>query len=87
MNKKSIFFIKSGPPGESRGGESSSSIVPGAVVVLSRASLLKLSELSPVGTISFVKDEESLFVRVSEGWRPILVRFKFISLDGSVKNI
>lgn len=32
-----------------------------------------MSELSPVGTITFVKDEESLFVRVSEGWKPLLV--------------
>lgn len=32
-----------------------------------------MSEYSPVGTIAFVKDEESLFTRVSEGWKPILL--------------
>ncbi|XP_035710172.1 collagen alpha-1(XVIII) chain isoform X3 [Folsomia candida] len=67
-----------GPPGDSSsarfsGSESSSKVVPGAVVVLTRESMLKMSQLSPVGTITFVKDEETLFVRVSEGWKPLLM--------------
>ncbi|CAG7836225.1 unnamed protein product [Allacma fusca] len=59
-----------GPPGKP--GEPSK-IVPGAVVFLTREAMLKTSELSPVGTLGFVKDEERLFARVSEGWKPIIM--------------
>jgi hypothetical protein len=34
-----------------------------------------MSDLSPVGTIAFVKDEERLFARVSDGWKPLQVKY------------
>ena len=32
-----------------------------------------MSDLSPAGTIAFVKDEERLYARVTDGWKPLLV--------------
>ncbi|ODM97650.1 Collagen alpha-1(XV) chain [Orchesella cincta] len=65
-----------GAPDQSGTGESSSSssqMVPGAVVFHSREAMLKMSEYSPVGTIAFAKQEQGLFARVTEGWKPILL--------------
>lgn len=71
------FYEFLGPPGPSgdstSSGSSTTKVVPGAVVFLSREAMLKMSEYSPLGTIAFVKDEESLFSRVSEGWKPIIM--------------
>ncbi|XP_037078278.1 collagen alpha-1(I) chain-like isoform X2 [Pollicipes pollicipes] len=64
-----------GPPGESgyggRGGQQAASpqIVPGAVTFPNKEAMLKRSEVSPVGTLAFVMDEEALLVRVSAGWQ------------------
>lgn len=45
------------------------SIVPGAVTFKNMESLLRMSDISPLGTQAFVLDEEALLVRVSSGWQ------------------
>ncbi|XP_069193869.1 collagen alpha-1(XVIII) chain isoform X7 [Procambarus clarkii] len=62
-----------GPPGQSadgggRGG-ASHRIVPGAVTFSDRDAMLKMSSVSPVGTLAFVVEEEALLVRVGAGWQ------------------
>lgn len=39
-------------------------------------SLLRVSETSPLGTLGFVLDEETLLVRVSGGWQYVAVIFQ-----------
>ncbi|CAL4084333.1 unnamed protein product [Meganyctiphanes norvegica] len=64
-----------GPPGRSSlwgSGQlttKSPNIVPGAVTVPDRSSLIKMSSFSPVGTMAFIVDEEALLVRVRDGWQ------------------
>jgi len=66
-----------GPPSFGDGDGLSSKVVPGvAALFQSRDEMLEMSENSPVATIAFVKDEQTLFTRVSQGWKPILVCLK-----------
>ncbi|GBN31590.1 hypothetical protein AVEN_163454-1, partial [Araneus ventricosus] len=44
-------------------------VVPGAVTFKNMDTLLRMSDISPLGTLAFVLEEESLLVRVSEGWQ------------------
>ncbi|ODM90730.1 Collagen alpha-1(XV) chain [Orchesella cincta] len=63
-----------GPPGSrNEYFESSSKVVPSAVVFLSMDGMLKVTEYSPTGTIAYVKEEQNIFVRVANGWKPILM--------------
>ena len=39
--------------------------------------LLRMSDISPLGTLAFVLEEESLLVRVSEGWQYVAVSENF----------
>jgi hypothetical protein len=39
--------------------------------------LLKMSTISPSGTLAFVLDEQALLVRVSGGWQYVAVRIGF----------
>ncbi|XP_042221660.1 collagen alpha-1(I) chain-like isoform X3 [Homarus americanus] len=61
-----------GPPGRStdggRGG-AAHRIVPGAVTFPDRDAMIKMSGVSPVGTLAFVVEEEALLVRVAAGWQ------------------
>jgi collagen type XVIII alpha len=36
--------------------------------------LLKMSSISPAGTLAFVIDEQALLVRVNGGWQYVAVR-------------
>ncbi|CAH0546971.1 unnamed protein product [Brassicogethes aeneus] len=44
-------------------------IVPGAVTFKDRDAMLKMSAVSPVGTLAYVIEEQSLLVRVNNGWQ------------------
>ena len=46
-----------------------------AVTLKNVDSLLRVSETSPLGTLGFVLDEETLLVRVSGGWQYVAVVF------------
>lgn len=48
-------------------------IVPGAVTFASRESLLKTSTVSPPGTVAYLIDEEAILVKVTNGWKYIMV--------------
>lgn len=39
-------------------------------------SLLRMSDISPLGTQAFVLDEEALLVRVSSGWQYVAVSMR-----------
>ncbi|GFT36195.1 collagen alpha-1(XV) chain, partial [Nephila pilipes] len=61
-----------GSPGSFTGEDSKRNqptVVPGAVTLKNVDSLLRVSEISPLGTLGFVLDEETLLVRVSGGWQ------------------
>ncbi|KAG0724088.1 hypothetical protein GWK47_041386 [Chionoecetes opilio] len=44
-------------------------VVPGAVTFPDREAMIKMSSVSPVGTLAFVVEEEALLVRVEAGWQ------------------
>ncbi|EFX83192.1 hypothetical protein DAPPUDRAFT_48458, partial [Daphnia pulex] len=46
-------------------------VVPGAITVTNMEALFKISDISPVGTIAYLYEEESLLVRVRKGWQYI----------------
>lgn len=50
-------------------------VVPGAVTFRNMEGLLRLSEISPLGTLAFVLNEETLLVRVSGGWQYVPLGF------------
>ncbi|GIY83948.1 collagen alpha-1(XV) chain [Caerostris extrusa] len=52
-----------------------------AVTLKNVDSLLRVSEISPLGTLGFVLDEETLLVRVSGGWQYVAVRPKMMHSD------
>lgn len=47
--------------------------MPGAVTFASRESLLKTSTVSPPGTFAYLIDEEAILVKVTNGWKYIMV--------------
>lgn len=48
-------------------------IVPGAVALENVSAMMKMTAASPVGTIVYLIKEQSLLVRVDNGWQYILV--------------
>lgn len=48
-------------------------IVPGAVTFQDREAMVKMTSVSPVGTLVYVIEEEALLVRVNNGWQYIAV--------------
>uniref|UniRef100_A0A6A7FZS1 Collagen alpha-1(XVIII) chain-like isoform X4 n=2 Tax=Hirondellea gigas TaxID=1518452 RepID=A0A6A7FZS1_9CRUS len=61
-----------GPPGTP--GESAletTSIVPGAVTFTTKQAMLKMSAMTPAGSLAFLLDEEAVLVRITNGWRYI----------------
>ncbi|XP_064211891.1 collagen alpha-1(XV) chain isoform X4 [Tribolium castaneum] len=46
-------------------------IVPGAVTFQDHDAMIKMSSVSPVGTLAYVIEEEALLVRVNNGWQYI----------------
>ncbi|KAK9887152.1 hypothetical protein WA026_020599 [Henosepilachna vigintioctopunctata] len=48
-------------------------IVPGAVSFQDRSAMMKMTSISPVGTIAYVIEEEAILVRVNNGWQYIAV--------------
>ncbi|KAG0429304.1 hypothetical protein HPB47_023778, partial [Ixodes persulcatus] len=66
---------ESGPPGPpgpisfSAGSSYANVRGPKAVTFKNMDSLLRMSDISPLGTQAFVLDEEALLVRVSSGWQ------------------
>lgn len=48
-------------------------IVPGAVTFQDHDAMIKMSSVSPVGTLAYVIEEEALLVRVNNGWQYIAV--------------
>ncbi|XP_057319843.1 collagen alpha-1(IX) chain-like isoform X3 [Microplitis mediator] len=51
--------------------ESTTKIVPGAVSFQNTETMIKMSTISPVGTLAYIIDEEALLVRVNNGWQYI----------------
>ncbi|XP_074099429.1 collagen XV/XVIII-type protein multiplexin isoform X4 [Cotesia typhae] len=51
--------------------ESTTKIVPGAVTFQNTDAMIKMSTISPVGTLAYIIDEEALLVRVNNGWQYI----------------
>ncbi|XP_034951100.1 collagen alpha-1(XVIII) chain isoform X3 [Chelonus insularis] len=51
--------------------ESTTKIVPGAVTFQNTEAMIKMSNVSPVGTLAYIIDEEALLVRVNNGWQYI----------------
>lgn len=51
-------------------------IVPGAVTFRDTKTLLKMASTSPTGTLAFVDDEQSLFVRTRDGWQYVTVSLR-----------
>ncbi|KAH0558727.1 hypothetical protein KQX54_000101, partial [Cotesia glomerata] len=51
--------------------ESTTKIVPGAVTFQNTEAMIKMSTISPVGTLAYIIDEEALLVRVNNGWQYI----------------
>ncbi|KAK4291744.1 hypothetical protein Pmani_035446 [Petrolisthes manimaculis] len=58
-----------GPPGPPGDGGGTLSIVPGAVAFPDRDAMLKMSLVSPLGTLAFVIEEEALLVKIKSGWQ------------------
>ena len=48
-------------------------IVPGTVTFQDRDAMSKMSNVSPVGTLAYIIEEEALLVRVKNGWQYIAV--------------
>ncbi|KAL3275609.1 hypothetical protein HHI36_020362 [Cryptolaemus montrouzieri] len=46
-------------------------IVPGAVSFQDKTAMMKMTSISPVGTIAYVIEEEAILVRVNNGWQYI----------------
>ncbi|XP_076304531.1 uncharacterized protein LOC143222229 isoform X3 [Tachypleus tridentatus] len=78
INDQSVQYIpgRPGPPGppgppgdQGKAKKDHLAVVPGAVTFKNMESLLRMSDISPIGTLGFVLDEEALLVRVSRGWQ------------------
>ena len=49
-------------------------VVPGALVVKDQKSLHETTDFTSHGTLAYVTDDESLMVRVPQGWQYVGVR-------------
>lgn len=47
--------------------------MPGAVTLENSIAMMKMTSVSPVGTLVYLIKEQSLLVRVDNGWQYILV--------------